>query len=154
MTKLVAPLFLSIALAACGGGSSSDQTSAIITPDEGGSIQVGDSPTGITFPEGAVESEVEISLEVGTVAEFAANENAIDEVLVFAPSMVLAKPADLTFQLPADLDSNQRVHIEQFIDGVWLRPELSGLEVGSGNIAYGRVDFLVPTAVVVQTIDE
>jgi hypothetical protein len=153
MNKLLTPLFLTLALGACDGGSGSEFTSAIITPDEGGSLQVADSETGITIPEGAVESEVEISLDIGTASDFAANENALEDVLVFEPTMVLSRPADLTFQLPTDLEPTQRVHLEQFIDGVWLRPELSGLEVGSGGIAYGRVDLLVPTAVVVDAVE-
>lgn len=155
MTFLRIALLSSSFLVACGGGNGEDidSVSSIISPTEGGSLSLEGTETGLTIPGGAVEADIEVTLAVGSVDEFASNDNALDTVLVFSPTMSLSKTASITFELAEDFDFTQRVHIEQFVDGVWIRPELSGLEIGSGGIAFGNVQVLAPTAIVVNAVE-
>lgn len=148
-------LFASVFLLACGGGGddSNQGVASIISSEEGGSLRIEGTETGITFPVGAVESDTEIRLRIGTASEFEANEAALDEVLFFEPAMSLAVPASISWQLDEDFDFNQPVHLEQFVDGVWLRSDFSGLEIGSGGVAYGQLQLLVPTAIVVDSAE-
>ncbi|MBL4634230.1 MAG: hypothetical protein JKY56_10170 [Kofleriaceae bacterium] len=139
-------------LVACGGDDAGG-ISSTISPTQGGSLQLEGTETGITFPEGAVETEVEVSLSLGSIADFAPRENALNDVLVFSPELLLTASASMTFEIGDSFDSStQRAHIEQFVDGVWLRPEISSLEVGSGGVAFGSLQSLSPTAIVVTDI--
>jgi hypothetical protein len=152
----ISPILVSaVLLVACGGGDdNTDQgVASIISSDEGGSLRIEGTETGVTFPEGAVQADTEIRLRIGSAAEFSANETALDDVMFFEPAMSLAVPASISMQLDENFDASQRVHLEQFVDGVWLRPELSSLEIGSGGVAYGQLQLLVPTAIVVEATD-
>jgi hypothetical protein len=134
-------------LGAC-GSDSGESTASLISASEGGTLSLADSSTKITFPAGAVTEDVEISVANARVSDFAALEDARKDVLQFDPEMVLASAATIEWNL-SDVESSSRVHLMQFVDGEWRRPEISGVEIGSGGIAFASVYQLAPTALVV-----
>lgn len=141
------PLALTLGLGACGSDSGGQSTASLISASEGGTISLSDS-TKITFPAGAVAEDVEMTMSIAAVSDFAALEDARKDVLQFDPEMVLASSAQIELDL-SDVDSTSTVHLMQFIDGLWLRPEVSTVEIGSGGIAFASVIQLAPTALVV-----
>jgi hypothetical protein len=130
------------------GSDSSESTASLISASEGGTISLSDSSTKITFPAGAVTEDMEITMATASVSDFAALEDARKDVLQFDPEMVLASPAVIEWNL-SDVESSSRVHLMQFVDGDWRRPEISGVEIGSGGIALASVYQVAPTALVV-----
>lgn len=146
------PLALVLALAAaCGGDSENANTSSLISASEGGSLELSGSKTKVIFPAGAVAEDTEITLQLGAVSDFAERKDARAEVLVFAPEMTLASPAQLSLDL-SDVDASSRVYLVQFVDGEWRQPEISAIEIGSGGIAEASFFVLAPTAIVVEPV--
>lgn len=144
---LTLPLALALGLGACGSDSEKESAASLISASEGGTISLSDS-TRITFPAGAVAEDVEMTMSVADVSDFAALEDARTGVLQFDPEMALENSAEIQWDL-SDVDSSSSVHIMQFVDGQWLRPEVSSVEIGSGGVALASVHQLSPTALVV-----
>jgi hypothetical protein len=150
--KQLSPLLACALLTACGGGTDSESTSAIITASEGGTLALEGSETSLTFPAGAVATDIEVSLDMGTLSDYAEHEGALTNIVVLGPSMNLESPASLRIDLDGQIEPDARLHIVQYTDGVWIRPEVGAIEVGSGGVGVTSIFRLAPTAIVVESV--
>lgn len=152
MRSLIGSLLV-ISLGACSGGDDDggQSTASLITAAEGGTLALENSETRVVFPAGAVAEDTEMTLALGALSDFAAREHALADVLVFQPEMVLSSPAELQLDLP-EIEADRVVYIEQFVDGAWVRPEVSAVEVGSGGVGAASVIRLAPTAIIAEPI--
>lgn len=142
-----------VTLLACGGGDDgSDEVTELITADEGGTIDLGDGTT-IEIPANAVSEDVEVTVTVGTLDEFAPLDNARDRVIVFEPYMSLASSASITIDVgdPAPTP-NEYAILEQFIDGVWIGVDASTI-IDTDGLVHSAISTLAPTAVIIALPD-
>lgn len=149
--KRLSPLLACALLTACSGDTESVSTSSIISASEGGILDLEGTETKVTFPAGAVTEDVEVSLDMGNLVDYPEHEGALARILVLGPSMPLESPATLNIDLEGQVDPSDRLHIVQYTDGVWIRPEVGAVEMTSGGIGATTIFRLAPTAVVVES---
>ena len=142
--------FCSILLLACGSDSPSE-TTQIISASEGATIDVANAT--IEIPANAVAQDTEVTVTVGSVADYEPLDNARDVVIEFEPFVVLEASASITIDVgsPAPAE-NEFAFLSQFIDGVWIGVDSSTVIDSDGNVQ-SAINRLAPTAVVVSLPD-
>ncbi len=154
-TALAAGLITSVAFTSACGGSGDDESSGMITVDEGGSIEIEGTDTSIDIPANALGEDTEITISLAELGDFAALESGRNAVLVIAPDgLVLSAPATITIDPGAPaVTGDQLLSIRQFrsgVDGGWVSPELSTAELHSGGLVTASIIQFAPTALVVK----
>jgi hypothetical protein len=154
-TAAAAALMTSVAFSPACGGSGDDESSDLITVDEGGSIEIEGTDTRIDIPANALGEDTEITISLAELGDFAALDNARNSVLVIAPDgLVLSAPATITLD-PGEpaVTGDQLLSIRQFrsgVDGGWVSPEVSAAELHSGGLVSASIIQFAPIALVVK----
>ena len=154
-TALATGLMTAFVFTTACGGSGDDETSDLITVDEGGSIEIEGTETRIDIPANALAEDTEITISLAELSDFAALDDARNTVLVIAPDgLVLSAPATLTLD-PGEpaVTGDQLLSIRQFrsgVDGGWVSPEVSAAQLHSGGLVTASIIQFAPTALVVK----
>lgn len=139
------------ALAACGGGGGSSVTTHILA-DQGGTVALDGDETSLEIPANALAADTDISLSIGSLADYAALEGGRDRVAIIDPAgTTLAIDATITLDpgSPA-VTAEHIISIAQFTDGVWIVRNEAAPELHSGGLVTASIDVLLPTAVIVR----
>lgn len=141
---------LSIALVAC-GSDAPDETTEIITVADGATIEVANAT--IEVPANAVSADTEVTVSIGSIADYQQLADARDLVIEFDPPMALESSASIEIDIgdPAPL-ATDFAQLHQFTDGVWIGVDVSTIIDEDGRV-HSAINLLAPTAVVITTPD-
>jgi hypothetical protein len=144
-------LFFALTALVWGCGGTTPNVTKQITAEKGGTLTIEGEETQIAIPPMALEENLEISLSIVPLSQYAALKDALDRVLKIEPAgTTLKQPASVRFD-PASvtISPTDHVSVAQFRDGVWKETEIKASVVSGGSVGF-QTSWLGPTVMVVR----